>query len=401
MRRRPIVLVLLGLVIGLVLAEVALRVYLRPYDETRFRRPDPVYHHGLVPDARGRQRTSEWDIEYRINSLGLRDREIPLTKTAGTYRIVWTGDSTIEGAGLSADETVPKELERLLNSGSCRKRVEVLNAGIASFSPILEFLFVKTAGLGLKPDLIIQHFDMSDVQDDYFYTRVARFRAGDVPEAVSGFDRGSGAGGVTLPGDAPRGTLERAVRATKLFQLVRSLSGVRDLFGVSGMTLDTPRYLEARGLIGDIRVDRFAITRDNAPAALLHHWRRSLRYLELMGELLHAHGVQWVLTVSPYAHQVAADESEPGRRYFGLGPGLYRSTAPFRTLEEFGATHQVTVINTLEAFREAKATERPLFYRYDIHLNAHGARVYARAVEARLRQSGALATAGCEEDAWN
>jgi hypothetical protein len=385
----------LGLVTGLVLAEVALRLYLRPYDETRFRRADPVYHHGLVPNARGRQRTSEWDVEYRVNSMGLRDREIPLAKAAGTYRIVWTGDSTIEGAGLSLEDTAPKQLERLLNSGSCRKRFEVLNAGVASFSPILEYLFMKTAGLHLAPDLVVQHFDMSDVQDDYFYSRVARFGAGDVPEATSGLVSGSDVGGLTLHGGAPRGFLERTVRATLLFQFVRNLPAVRELFGVSRMTLDTPRDLEARGLVGDIRVDRFAITRDGASAELSSHWRRSLRYLALTGELLRSHGVQWVLTVSPYGHQVAADESEPGRRYFGLGPGLYRSTTPFRTLEEFGATHRVTVINTLEAFREAEVTERPLFYRYDMHLNARGARVYARAVETRLRQSGALATAGC------
>lgn len=390
-----VALVLAGFGIATLLAEASLRVYLRAYDETRFRRPDPVYHHGLVPNSHGRQRTSEWDVEYRINNVGLRDREVSPAKAEGTYRILWTGDSTIEGVGLALDETVPKQLERLLNAGSCRKRFEVLNAGVASFSPILEFLFVKTAGLRLAPDMVIQHFDMSDVQDDYLYSRVARFGAGDVPEAVPGLARGSDASVVTLTVDAPRSPAERAVRGTKLFQFVRSLPAVRDLFGVSRMTLDTPAELDARKLTGDIRADRFAITRDDAPPELSAHWRRSLRYLELTGELLRARGVRWVLTVSPYGHQVAMDESEPGRRYFGLGPGLYRSPAPFRALEEFGARHHVTVINTLEAFREAEATERPLFYRYDIHLNARGARVYARAVGARLRQSGLLATAGC------
>ena len=79
----------------------------------------------------------------------------------------------------------------------------------------------------------------------------------------------------------------------------------------------------------------------------------------------------------------------------GGGGGLHGSRPPFRPLEAFGVSQRVTVVNSLEAFRAAPAADRPLFYRYDMHLNARGARVYARAVAAGLRRSGALAGARC------
>ncbi len=382
------------------LAEIGVRLHVRISagigGDAAFRRPDPIYHHGLVPNTRGRQRTAEWDVEYRINNLGLRDRDTSRAKPRGTYRILWVGDSTIEGAGLELEETVPKRLEHMLNSGLCSSHFEVLNGGIASFSPLLEYLFVRTVGLQLDPDMILQHFDMSDVQDDYFYSRLARFDDQNVPKEVPGRPGHENLAGVALSDPAPQaGLVRRILRSSALYRLVGNDPLIGKVFGVSPTGSDSSAYLEAHGLIGDIRMDRYAITRDNASEELLNHGRGSLRYLNLMGELLRARGVRWVLTVSPYGHQVSAEESEPGRRFFGLGPGLYRSDRPFRILEDFGARNHVAVINTLSAFRQAEAHDRPLFYRYDVHFNARGARVYAAAVRDALVRSGSPFLARC------
>ena len=62
-----------------------------------FRVAHPVYGHGLRPGASGRTSYyGEYDVPYKINSLGLRDREFAREIPPGTVRILVTGDSPRE-----------------------------------------------------------------------------------------------------------------------------------------------------------------------------------------------------------------------------------------------------------------------------------------------------------------
>src|SRR5437870_3991698 len=55
-------------------------------------------------------------VDVKINSQGLRDKEYPLVKAPGTYRIMMLGDSTTFGWGDRAEDTAAKMLERKLNA---------------------------------------------------------------------------------------------------------------------------------------------------------------------------------------------------------------------------------------------------------------------------------------------
>ncbi len=72
-------LLLLGSVLffGLVVLELAVRL-IEPRNVLRsaFTTSDPILNHKFIPGARGRFKTTEFNTEYVINSLGLRDREI-------------------------------------------------------------------------------------------------------------------------------------------------------------------------------------------------------------------------------------------------------------------------------------------------------------------------------------
>jgi len=93
----------------------------------------------------------------RYNSHGLRDTEFPTARPPGERRILSIGDSTTFGAGLAAEETYPKQLERLLNERS-GERWFVINAGGqgSSVSALLNFL--RKTGMAFDPSIVTLGF---------------------------------------------------------------------------------------------------------------------------------------------------------------------------------------------------------------------------------------------------
>lgn len=117
---------------------------------------------GLVPLATTRHQTSEYDVAVRINSLGLRDREIGYEKPEGTYRVLALGDSQTFGLGVEADQSYPKVIERALNAASGRT-VEVINSGVPGAGTAHELDFLEREGWRYDPDLVVVGFFYNDL----------------------------------------------------------------------------------------------------------------------------------------------------------------------------------------------------------------------------------------------
>ncbi len=126
-------------------------------EQGAYRQIDLELHHSLKPGASGRQKhpSGEYDVSYQISSQGLRDREHSVHKPASVYRILMLGDSFTEGYGVELEQTVAKILERRLNSSVSNRKYEVINAGIAGYSTILEYLLLTKRLTKLDSDLVI------------------------------------------------------------------------------------------------------------------------------------------------------------------------------------------------------------------------------------------------------
>lgn len=138
---------------------------------------DPILPHKPRPGATivGPGATNEFDFEYRHNSLGLREREIPEAKPPGTFRILGLGDSFTYGGGAKAENVYLARLERRLNGrGSGHPRIEVMNAGIPRFFPEAERLFLEHYGLPFQPDLALVAFVPNDVIDTFLGLKAIR-----------------------------------------------------------------------------------------------------------------------------------------------------------------------------------------------------------------------------------
>ena len=154
----------LGVVLALVAAEVGLFL-LGPrlpglYNLATFQRQHPTYGFFHQPGARGWTRSSEFTAYVQINSRGLRDRETVIPKPAGTQRLLVLGDSMVEGAQVALEQTVPKQLERMLGGGQGggQQELDAINAGNAGFGTAQEVLFLEREGPTYQPDLVILVF---------------------------------------------------------------------------------------------------------------------------------------------------------------------------------------------------------------------------------------------------
>jgi lysophospholipase L1-like esterase len=371
--------VLIGVVIALAVAEVSLRLLPLREHKAHFV-TDPVLHHRLRADWQG----TVQGLPYHTNALGLRDRDV-VPKAPGAIRVLMLGDSFTEGGGLAEADTVPRRVETTLRP-TC-PGLEVINAGVASYSPILEYLMLQKIGAALGPDLVVLNLDMTDVHDDLIRTALAQLDSDGLPIRVT-TDRRREAASLLPPVLSPSlRTVDDAMSRLLLWQSLRRSPAGRRVFGELNLDEGT---LVARGLIGDLHYDRLAITRDSAAAGEATAWATTERYLVGVHRAATSLGARFVVIAYPYPHQVAPFESPGGRARFGIGSGLYASDRPFRAADAIGRRRGFAVISLLDAFRRHTDPARPLFREDDVHHTAAGARVMADGIAEGLLEAGLI-----------
>ena len=319
---------------------------------------DPVLHHKFVPNSIGRYKTVEFDIDYTINSLGLRDKEYTVEKPPKTFRILMLGDSFIEGDGIYSNETCSKRLEAMLDTVRSDIRWEVINAGVGSYSPLLEYLYLKYHGLQLQPDLVILGFDLSDVYDDIQYSKLAQVDSSGIPIAVS----------PSPPEPAASWFTEALVSIKDFFK-----DNTR-LYNFIRIRID--RQVEAmkhEGVFtGDLQYDKYAMLRDNYKSTDDRDWTLTYKYLLLIRDTLRERGIDFWLTIHPYGLQIHPREWLDGRQYWGFKPDTIYSMQPQKYVEEFCKRNNIYVINLCGDFKRLSQNVFPLYYNYNGHWLAAG-----------------------------
>lgn len=119
-------------------------------EESNFYKPKRLI---FEPNSHARYRTTEFDYEVSINSLGLRDKEIQIEKM-DKYRILCFGDSWTFGWGVNIENSWPKVLEQYLLKNEI-KNIEVINCGApGQYTSIYKKYIQKIVPI-LKPDLVL------------------------------------------------------------------------------------------------------------------------------------------------------------------------------------------------------------------------------------------------------
>ena len=144
----------------------------------------PVMHHQLAPLQTRHRASSDdgTDLVFRTNSFGLRGAEVVVPKPPGTFRIVCLGDETVLAEHIPEQLTFCIRLQELLQTQS-QSPIEVINAGVPDFCSMLSYLQVKQQLLALQPDVLIAHWDVSDLEDHGRYRRLTEVAADESPLA--------------------------------------------------------------------------------------------------------------------------------------------------------------------------------------------------------------------------
>jgi lysophospholipase L1-like esterase len=119
---------------------------------------DPLTGHEHRPNSQA----SLMGVDVKINSKGLRDREIPYERTLAVRRILMLGDSFTEGWGVPLEQTFSKRIERLY--GARGSRAEVINAGVGNYNTIMEVNYFLNEGYKYQPDIVVLNYVPNDAE---------------------------------------------------------------------------------------------------------------------------------------------------------------------------------------------------------------------------------------------
>ena len=162
--------------------------------------PEQPSAHAHGPGTHGRLRARVG----HVNALGMNDAEIPAVKEAEERRVLVLGDSFVEARQVPIARNFCGRLARRLSdeSGRC---VRVMNAGVSSYSPIIEYVQYEQLRTRLQPDVVVLVLFANDIFDDLRYSALAR-----VDEAGRPLGVPSGVPNLVMPG--PDGEASRVYR---------------------------------------------------------------------------------------------------------------------------------------------------------------------------------------------
>ena len=322
---------------------------------------DPVYDHGLAPNFDGYDVWGEARYRLITDNLGFKDgavREVPMQSTS--RRILIIGDSFAEAIGTTYENSFAGLLQA---AGQARPdKVEFLNAGVASYSPIIYYKKIKyLLDRGLKFDEVLLLSDSSDVEDEatsYFcidddpkYHAYCTVPAGTIPSpAINKRDFFIDHFVVT---NRVRVTLKRWVQ-TRLGNRRRSIDNDHNRIGWTTPNPDPARY-RPLGVDGGIA--------------------RSIENMTKLSDLLASRGIPLTIVVYPWAQQIAQDD---------------RNSRQVKLWQDFCPGHCKAFVNLFPPFFAATDRDKywyeHLYILGDDHFSVAGNRMMFDELAKRLLQ---------------
>ena len=328
--------------------------------------PSWYTHHELEPLQRVSVAgtSNQMPVELRTNSLGLRGPEIRIPKPAGTLRVLCLGDESVLGAAVDEPQTFCSLIQSRLQART-KLRVEVVNAGVPGFCPLLSYLHFRHRLLALEPDVVIAHFDMTDVWDDRRFRRLTELSSNEEPLLCA------------APGLSTDSVTKPLTQNFLSWQWAQN--EVADLIGKkrpsNSSSVDDPR-------------SRYAwLTDENSLWTL--QTELSLSPLTHLASLCQERGIRLLLAAHPAPWQLSATASRGARipELNGIYPGtLIENTRPQELIAEFAATTALPLCDATSMFRRYESVD-DLFQADSTQCSEVAHRYYAAVLTASLLES--------------
>lgn len=334
--------------------------------------PDKLVHHSLVPGKVCRKMTAEFSVEYRVNNLGLRGENFSEMKPENEYRILFLGDSFIEGIGVSQAETTSQKTEDKLIEIS-GKKVKTINAGVSAYSPLLEWLYLRDRGINLNPDLVVVNLFMNDFNDDRSNLQKAHYNEkGEITGVY-----------VELKQHLPQWLTNYLEGRSVSYYLFKKYE--RQLWKTKGKIVawlqhESPPDYTKSGVEfepGNPDQDPFAITREIPEEVFDGLFTPTADIILQMKRFLDGKGVPMVLAIIPSGHQVADNQWFEGRKELHVGDEVFPDTI-FIRLQRFSQENRILLFDPTNDLRDyvKKNPDVKLYFDTDGHFSPLGHEIY-------------------------
>ncbi|MCH7988305.1 MAG: SGNH/GDSL hydrolase family protein [Planctomycetes bacterium] len=305
-------------------------------------------------------------VQVVTNSFGLRGSEILVPKPPGVFRIICLGDESTLASEIEEPNTFCSLLQGYLQEHS-QFKVEVVNAGVPDYCPLLSYLQVKHSLLGLQPDLLILNFDMSDIADDHKCRR----------HTLIGSD--------FEPLSCPHPDLIKTKKQPHQTRIIDRFFITKWCKGQLGSIVPVSNLSEDHRDI-DSRLGRYAWLQDEPPdwSIYIQQAFSPIGKLKLLTDRAF---VRFVVSTYPAPWQVSPTAGSGVRAALGIPEGtLYRSRLPFSMLGDYLQRRDVPFCDTSPAFQNSANAGR-LYFKNAVQLSEEGHELYARELAEYVRKT--------------
>lgn len=329
--------------------------------------PDKYRHHKLVPNTHSKFEQRDFSYTQRVNNVGLRGRDIQIKKSSDRYRVLMLGDSFTMGKGVEDDQTFSVLLEESLNQrrATCSApAIEVLNAGVDSYAPILSFIQLTRDLEPLEPDMVVLNLDVSDLVQETVYRKQAVF--------------GSNGEIIGVPGGTGKMQLNERIRVwteRNLYMTRLLLFYTNKLFDYKEFTV---RHLVTQA---NFEIAKHTLAEDTDQRE--EQWQNIFDSIRKIKRYCDDKAIKFLLTVYPWGHQVNETEWTPGRYNF-IPQDATVSDNSVQIVQEFATNNNIQVLNLFPPFRSYNG-KHALYFSYDMHWTPEGHKLMANGLAQYLQ----------------
>ena len=329
----------------------------------RLVRPRPLEAAYVWPDGTLRHRPSFSHVytrpgfsnRIRYNALGLRGPEIALSPPDNVSRVLFLGDSFVEGKQVGEERVLTAVLSARARADG--HPIDVINAGVSGYGTAEEILLWDHLGASLRPDLVVVGFYPNDVRNNAD-RRLFALREGQV-----------------VPRRAPPLPKVRWV-----YDIRRWLGARSHLYILFTEGLELLDRTEAGAGAPLEAEDVFA--REPSPR-VAQGWELTLALLETLRARAESAGARFAVVLFPTRFQVDDALWMAQARARGMDASSYDLRVPQEKLVPWAAERGIVLLDLLPVFRDANRGNS-FYHAVDAHWNEAGHRLAADAIYAGL-----------------
>jgi hypothetical protein len=360
------------------LAEGILRFVYHPENMGTVIRFDPRLGWSLKPGSYLRSVDNKRGLDYRIrvNSQGMREREIAPDKKSTKKRILLIGDSIAFGTGVDAEWCLSSFMDRALGSD-----IEVLNGGVCGWGTDQELIYYESFARDLHPDVVVLCMTMAN---DVINNMLDHLFLESAPKPRFVLDGDS----IKLAQEelcAPDIPLSRRIRnclkhhSRLLVFVKRRIDKLKYNFALKDDPECMPSGFEKEGL--DRAYSHWSVYEKSYGTCLEEAWCITEALIERFAFLCREDGVALIIFAFPLKIEIDEKWRRELMNHYDIEASRFDFQKPFRRLKDFCRCHDIEFIYPLDEF-EAAAERRCLYFENDSHPNQFG---HAEAAHVMLK----------------